>query len=167
LFICSGGTLRKIVLFKIGSKSAELPKFIGSFLIVVSILMLINAGASVFDAGIAAKDFDKCVEMSGVKDLDLLSEPTQILAQLRYQDCKNSFYQLTGAQVPGGQNYLTTRQFLTAFTGPVGTFFLWAIVFLFALFLFNNASIVVPVEQVEIPLNVPKTNKKSSKKKKK
>ena len=158
--------MRKIVLFKIGSKNAELPKFIGSFLIVVSILMLLNSGAALFDAGIAAKDFGKCVEYSGVRDLELMSEPAQILSQLRYQDCKTSFYQLTGAQVPGGQTYLTTRQFLTAFTGPVSLFFMWAIVFLFALFLFNNASIVVPVEQVEIPLNLPKVKKKTSKKKK-
>ena len=158
--------LRKIVLFKIGSKNAELPKFIGSFLIVISILMLINSGAAVFDAGIATKDFSKCVELSGVRDLGLMSEPAQILSQLRYQDCKISFYQLTGAQIPGGQTALSTRQFLTAFTGPVSLFFMWAIVFLFALFLFNNASVVIPVEQVEIPLNISKKEKKVTKKKK-
>jgi hypothetical protein len=157
--------LKKFFLFKIGSSSAEFPKLIGSFLIVIAVLMLINSGASVFDAGVAAKDFDKCVERSGVKDLELLSEPSQILAQLRYQDCKDSFYQLTGAQIPGSRTELTTRQFLTAFTGPVGAFFVWAIVLLFALFLFNNASIVVPVEKVEVPLHSEKKAKKHKKKK--
>jgi hypothetical protein len=162
--------LRKIVLFKIGSVNAELPKMIGMFLLIISVLMLVNSGAGIFDAGLAAKDFDKCVENSGVKDLGVLSEAQQIFAELRYQDCKNSFFQISGAQVPGGSTNLTTRQFWTAFTGPVSMFFIWAIVFLFALFLFNSASIVVPVEEVEIPLTnnskpVSKKKSKSSKKK--
>lgn len=157
--------MRKIVLFKIGAKDAQLPKMIGMFLIIISVLMLIQAGAVIFDSGIAVNDFGKCVERSGVKDLTDLSEPQQILAELRYQDCKTSLYQLTGAQVPGGETYLTARQFWTAFTGPVSVFFIWAIVFLFALFLFNSASIVIPIEQVEIPLNT-KTSYKSKKKKK-
>jgi hypothetical protein len=156
--------LKKIVLFKIGSRNAQLPKLVGSILIIVSVLMLIHFAAVLFDSGMAVKNFDKCVENSGVKDLELLSEPSQILAQLRFQECKTSLYQITGAQVPGGETNLTTRQAMSAFTGPTSMFFIWAIVFLFALFLFNNVSIVVPVEQVEFDL---KTKKSKFKKKKK
>ncbi len=139
-----------MVLFKIGSKEAQLPRLIGAFLIVIAVLMLIQSGAVMFDSWQSLKDFGKCVEFSGVKELDSLDSPSALLAEMRYQDCKNSLYQLTGAQVPGAATSLTSRQFWTAFLGPVSIFFVWAIVFLFALFLFNNASIVVPVEEIEL-----------------
>jgi hypothetical protein len=158
--------LKKIILFKIGSRNAQLPKLIGSILTIISVLMLVHSAAVLFDSGIAVKNFDKCVENSGARDLELLSEPAQILAELRFQECKNSFYQITGAQVPGGETSLTTRQMMTSFTGPTSIFFIWAIVFLFALFLFNNTSIVVPIEEKEINLKSKSVKKKSKKKKK-
>ncbi|MDD3083607.1 MAG: hypothetical protein PHP82_01155 [Candidatus ainarchaeum sp.] len=158
--------MKKIVLFKIGSKSAQLPRLVGAFLIVISILMLIQSGAVMFDSWTAVKEFNVCIDKAysiegEVQGLDA------ILSELKYQDCKNSLYQITGAQVTGGKMYLTSRQFWTAFTTPVSIFFVWAIIFLFALFLFNSSSIVVPVEQIEIPLNKNNSLKRIFKSKKK
>jgi hypothetical protein len=122
---------------------------IGAFLIVISVLMLIQSGAVMFDSWSAVKEFNGCVDKAysvegEVQGLDA------ILSELKYQDCKTSLFQITGAQVTGGKTYLTSRQFWTAFTTPVSFFFAWAIVFLFALFLFGSSSIIVPVEQVEL-----------------
>jgi len=114
-----------------------------------------------FDSWQAAKNFNACVDDAYSIEPDV-SGISAVVTQLKYQDCKDSFYQITGAQIPGGENYLTSRQQLAAFLGPVSNFFIWAIVFLFALFLINSATIVVPVETIEIPLEravVPKKKK--------
>jgi len=150
-----------MVLFKIGSKDVQLPRMIGGFLIVVAVLMLLNSGAVMFDSWQALKGFNNCVEDAissasgnqGTTDFEVTQ--AKILYQLEYKDCKDSLYQITGAQVTGGQTTIQlwkSRQFWIAMIGPISAFFAWAIVFLFALFLFNNSSIVVPVEEVEVPI---------------
>jgi len=156
-----GDSLRRIVLFKIGSRDVQLPRMIGAFLIIVSVLMLLNSGAVMFDSWQALKSFNSCVE-SAITDASSLQGSTtyeasqaKILYQLQYQDCKSSLHDITGAQVIGGQTSIElwkSRQFWIALMGPISAFFAWAIVFLFALFLFNNSSIVVPVEEVEVPV---------------
>jgi len=148
--------LKKIVLFKIGSKEAQLPKTIGAFLIIIAVLMLISSGAAMFDSWQAVKGFEDCVDDAYAVDQGTTPELSAILTELKFQDCKDSLYQITGTQIPGGNAYLTTRQKATAFLGPVSVFFVWAIVFLFALFLFNSATVVVPVEEIEISLDKPK-----------
>ncbi|MBT4597104.1 MAG: hypothetical protein HOC95_03945, partial [Candidatus Diapherotrites archaeon] len=54
--------MRKLVLFKIGSKNAQLPKMIGAFLVVISVLMLIQSGAVMFDSWQSIKGFNECVD---------------------------------------------------------------------------------------------------------
>jgi hypothetical protein len=155
--------LRKLVLFKIGSKDAQLPKLIGAFLIVISVLMLIQSGAVMFDSWHTIRGFDECVDDAYSLDTDATGI-SAVLSELKYQDCKESFQEITGAQVPGNQKYLTSRQKWTAFLTPVSVFFAWAIVFLFALFLFNSATVVVPVEELELNLSKPRKTKKTKRK---
>lgn len=163
--------MKKLVLFKIGSRDAQLPKLIGSFLIVISILMLIHSGAVMFDSWKAIRGFDECVidAYRASSAMDVENGVDRLVYEFKVRDCKDSLYQISGAQLPGGVYSLTLRQMATAFLGPVSVFFAWSIVFLFSLFLFNSASIVVPVEQVEIPIKQNKlvSNKKPVKKKKK
>lgn len=138
------------MLLKIGSQDLQLPQMIGAFIIIIAVLMLINAGAVMFDSWGALKEFNSCVEMSGVSDLDVLEPVQQLLAQMRYDDCKSSLYEITGAQVKAGQTSLTSRQFWTALTGPISNFFIWMIVLLIGLFAYNNTSIIIPVQEIEI-----------------
>lgn len=102
-----------------------------------------------FDSWQSVRDFNKCVEFSGVKELASLSSTDQLLAQMRFDDCKSSLYELTGAQIPAMQKNMTTRQAATALVEPIGWFFLWAAIFMLALFLLFNKAIVIPIEEVE------------------
>ncbi|MDD4250615.1 MAG: hypothetical protein PHX27_00300 [Candidatus ainarchaeum sp.] len=151
--------MKKIILFKIGSKDAQLPRLVGAFLIIISVLMLIQSGAVMFDSWSAVKEFNSCVDKAYSISGDVVGLDA-ILSELKYQDCKNSLYQITGAQVVGGKTFLTSRQFWTAFATPVSIFFAWSIIFLFALFLFNSAAIVVPVEQIVLEQEIILKKKK-------
>jgi hypothetical protein len=150
-----------MMLLKIGSQDLQLPQMIGAFVIIIAVLMLINAGAIMFDSWGALKEFNSCVEMSGMNDMDVLDPAQQLLAQMRYSDCKSSLYEITGAQVKAGQTSLTSRQFWTALTGPISNFFIWMIVLLIGLFIYNNTSIIIPIQELEV-----KEKAKLSKKKK-
>jgi hypothetical protein len=140
--------LGRVLLLKIGSQDMQLPQMVGAFIIIISVLMLINAGAVMFDSWGTLKEFNTCVEMSGVSDMDVLDSAQQLLAQMRYADCKDSLYEITGAQVKAGQTSLTSRQFWTALTGPISNFFMWMIGLLIGLFIYNNNSIIVPVQEL-------------------
>lgn len=146
--------MKRLFLFKIGDSHVELPKLIGAFLIIVAVLMLVKSGAVMFDSWQSVRDFDGCIDnaVNYADDASVNPSIDYMVSELKVQECKNSLYQITGAQIPGGVYNLTQRQAWTAVLGPIVHFFGWAIVFLFALFLFNNNSIVVPIEQVELPV---------------
>lgn len=111
--------------------------------------MLVQSAAVMFDSWQSVRDFNKCVEFSGKNELTSLVGSDQLLAELRFQDCKNSLYQITGAQVPAMQLSMTSRQAATALVQPVACFFVWAALFLLALFLMFNNAVVIPIEEVE------------------
>jgi hypothetical protein len=144
--------LHRAVLLRLGSKDFQWVQTVGIFLAIITILMLVRSSAVMFDSWQAIKGFEKCsadyIEDT-VSSLENNDSGGSLLAELKYQGCKDSFYQVTGSQVPSGQTSLTTRQAATAFVGPVAEFFFWAGLFVFSLFLVFNKSIVIPFEEVE------------------
>jgi len=143
--------LRKTILFRFGSRDFQWTNVIGIFLGIIAVLMLIKSAAVMFDSWQSVRDFNKCAEFSGIKDLTNLSSAEQLLAQMRYDDCKDSLYELTGAQVPALQASMTSRQAVTALVEPIAWFFLWAVLFLISLSLLFNKSVVIPIEEIEMP----------------
>jgi hypothetical protein len=141
--------LRKTILFRLGSKDFQWTQVLGIFLAIITVLMLVKSAAVMFDSWQSVRDFNKCVEFSGVKDLSSLSSVEQLFAEMRYKDCKDSLYEITGAQIPASQTSMTSRQAITALVGPIAGFFFWAILFMFSLFLLFNKTLVIPLEEVE------------------
>jgi hypothetical protein len=141
--------LQKHILFRLGSKDFQWTQVLGIFLGIITVLMLIKSAAVMFDSWQSIRDFNTCVEFSGVKEVSDLTGPEQTFAQLRYMDCKESLYEITGAQIPGGKTAMTSRQSATAFAGPVASFFFWAILFIGSLTLMFNKTVVIPIEEVE------------------
>lgn len=141
--------LHKTILLRLGGKNFQWTQVLGVFLTIITVLMLIKSAAVMFDSWQSVRDFNKCAEFSGIKDLDSLAGSDQLLAELRFQDCKTSLYELTGAQIPAMQESMTSRQIATALVEPIAWFFFWAAVFMFALFLLFNKYVVIPFEEVE------------------
>lgn len=141
--------MRKTILLRLGGANFQWTQVLGVFLAIITVLMLVKSAAVMFDSWQSVRDFNKCVEFSGVKELDSLVGSDQLLAEMQYQDCKSSLFDLTGAQVPALQKGMTSRQSATALVGPVAWFFAWAAAFMFALFLLFNKYIVVPIEEIE------------------
>ena len=141
--------VRKTILLRLGTKEFRWTQVLGVFLGIITVLMLVQSAAVMFDSWQSVRDFNKCVEFSGKNELTSLVGSDQLLAELRFQDCKSSLYQITGAQVPAMQLSMTSRQAATALVQPVACFFAWATLFLLALFLMFNNALVIPIEEVE------------------
>jgi hypothetical protein len=141
--------LQKTILFRLGSRDFQWTQVAGIFLGIITVLMLVKSAAVMFDSWQSVRDFNKCTEFSGIKDFANLTSAEQLLAQMRYDDCKDSLFEITGAQIPGGETSLTSRQAATALVGPVAGFFFWAVLFMLSLFLLFNKTIVIPIEEVE------------------
>ncbi|OQA30866.1 MAG: hypothetical protein BWY55_00741 [archaeon ADurb.Bin336] len=141
--------VRKTILLRLGTRDFRWTQVLGIFLGIITVLMLVQSSAVMFDSWQVVRDFNKCVEFSGINELSSLVGTDQLLAQMRFMDCKDSLYQITGAQIPAMQRSITSRQIVTALVEPVVGFFFWAALFLFALFLIFNEEVVIPIEEIE------------------
>jgi hypothetical protein len=144
--------LQKKILFRLGTRDFQWTQVLGVFLAIITVLMLVKSAAVMFDSWQAIKAFDKCANdyLDGtVLAKESSSVSGALLAEIKYQGCKESLYEITGAQIPSSQVDLTSRQAATAFVGPVASFFFWAILFMFSLFLLFNKTVVIPIEEIE------------------
>jgi hypothetical protein len=62
-------------------------------------------------------------------------------------DCKDSLYRITGVQLKGNQDKISSRQFWFALFVPIANLFLWAVVFLVGVIIYGVGNIVIPIEQ--------------------
>jgi hypothetical protein len=143
--------LQKTILFRLGTKDFQWTQVLGIFLGIITVLMLIKSAAVMFDSWQAISGFDACIESAGYDSKNLSDNLglDYLIFQSKANECKSSFYEVTGAQVPGGKFSLTSRQAATAFVGPVASFFFWAILFIASLSLIFNKTVVIPIEEVE------------------
>lgn len=141
--------LHKTILLRLGTKDFRWTQPLGIFIAIISLLMFVKASAVMFDSWQSVRNFDSCAEFSGIKELNLLSGSEQLLAQMRFEDCKSSLFEVTGAQVLANQTNLTFRQTVTAIIEPIVMVFFWVGALLFSLFLLFSNSIVIPIEEVE------------------
>ena len=137
------------MLFRISSQDVQLPKLIGAFLLFAALIMFVRAGAQMFDSWDALKSHPKCIATIG-------SEINEV-AQLQYLDCKESLHNITGLQLKGDQDRISSRQFWFALLGPIASLFFWAIVFLLGVIFYRTGEIVIPIEQSirEVPEERP------------
>jgi len=119
-----------MTLFYFGKSRVFLPKMIGAFVLVLAVLMFVVSSGRMFDAWDAMSKYPDCLESIG-------SETDQI-AMMKYLDCRDSLYKVTGLQLRPDQQRITSRQFLVTMIYPASELFFWGAGFLLGLFLYNT-----------------------------
>ncbi|MEI7960868.1 MAG: hypothetical protein WCI04_00885, partial [archaeon] len=76
--------MRKTILLRLGGTNFQWTQVLGVFLTIITVLMLVKSAAVMFDSWQSVRDYNKCVEFSGVKDLETLTGTDQLLAQMRF-----------------------------------------------------------------------------------
>ena len=69
--------LHKTILLRLGGRDFQWTQVLGVFLSIITVLMLIKSAAVMFDSWQSVRDFNKCAELSGVNDLDVLTGTDQ------------------------------------------------------------------------------------------
>jgi hypothetical protein len=119
-----------MALFYFGKSRFFLPRVLGSFIIVLAIVMFVVAAGHMFDSWDAMKKYPKCIANIDWDD--------ESVAMLQYSDCKDSLYRISGLQLRSDQPGITTRQFLVTLLMPVAELLFWSAAFVFGLFLYNT-----------------------------
>ncbi len=122
--------------FYFGKSRLFLPRVLGSFIIVLAIVMFVVAAGNMFDSWDAMKKYPKCVASIGWGN--------ESVAMLQYSDCKDSLYRISGLQLRSDQPGITSRQFLVTLLRPVGELLFWAAAFVLGLFLYNTRIVRMP-----------------------
>jgi len=128
------------MLFRLATRDVHLPKLVGAFIVFAALLMFLKAGAHMFDSWDAVKSYPTCIQKIG-------SEVDEV-AQLRYMHCKSALYKITGVQLRGDQDKVSSRQFWEALLGPIAEVLAWAVVFVLGIILYRTGNLVVPIEQI-------------------
>ncbi len=124
-----------MALFYFRKSRLFLPRVIGSFLLVLAMVMFVVTAGDMFDSWDAMSKYPDCLARIGSE--------TDNVAMMKYLDCKDSLYNITGMQLRPDQQKITSRQFAIALLRPIGGLLAWAIVFLLGLF-FYHTKIVRP-----------------------
>ena len=119
-----------MALFYFGKSRVFLPGIVGSFIVILAMVMFVVAAGNMFDSWDAVRNYPKCLASIGTK--------TDEVAMLKYLDCKDSLYNITGLQLRPDQARITTRQFAITLLKPVGELLFWAAAFFFGVFLFRT-----------------------------
>ena len=132
--------MKRLMFFRLASRDVHLPKLIGAFIVFASLLLFLRAGAHMFDSWDAIKNYPSCLQKIGSE--------ADTVAQLQYLHCKDALYKITGVELRGDQDKISSRQFWVALLGPVAEVLAWAVVFILGIIFYKTGEIVVPIEQV-------------------
>jgi len=128
-----------MALFYFGKSRLFLPRLLGSFILVLAIVMFIVAAGHMFDTWDAMKKYPTCLSRIGTE--------TDEVAMMQYLDCKDSLYNITGLQLRPDEQRITVRQFVVTLFRPIAELLFWAAAFVFGLFLYNTRVVRPLVKQ--------------------
>ena len=150
--------MRKERVFVISERNLKLVRFIGSFMVFGALIMILYSAALMFESWGAVKHYSMCMDSakadyasmkkiasaeqaSGVSELE-------VLAQLRYMECREALYKTTGIYPSKVQTELSIKQTFIAFVKPLGLMFFWAVVFFLGLILYNCRTLSISMEEI-------------------
>ncbi len=131
--------------FYFGKSRIFLPRLLGSFILLLAVVMFVVSSGHMFDSWDAMSKYPACVSQIGTQ--------TNQVAMLQYLDCKDSLYNITGLQLRPDQPRITERQFTITLLLPIAELLFWAAIFVLGLFLYKTR--VVKPDFAESDLKKP------------
>ena len=137
--------MRKLFYSRVAGRNVHLPKMVGAFIIVATILMFAQSASSLFDARDVMVYYQTCITDLG-KTADILQQHSQ------FEFCSNQLYNATGLVVRADSPMLTYRQFFIGLSGKLAALLFWLAVLIAGYFLYRSDRLLAPIESaVSVP----------------
>lgn len=133
------------MLFRIGSRDVHLPKLLGAFIMIGSILMLLQSLTLMFDSWENVKAIHSCI--------DAANSGTATI-----QECQTQAYYAFNILLKASQYRLTDLQITSGLIPPIANVFFWVAVFIIGMVFYRSWKIAIPIEEQTYELG--KTNPK-------
>ncbi len=139
--------MRRIILFRLGSRDVHLPKLLGAFLMIATGLMLLHSLAAMFDSWETVKAIHACIDAANTGTVSI-------------QDCQTQAYYGMDILLRANQYRLTDLQLVSGLLSKIASVFFWVGGFIIGLVLYRSWKIIIPVEESISEIRTPKWRKK-------
>ncbi len=139
--------MRRVLLFRLGSRDVHLPKLFGAFLMIAALLMLVQSLTSMLDSWENVKAVHACIDASNS-------------GTVRIQDCQTQAYYAFGVLLHANQYRLTDLQIVSGLVPKIAMVFFWVCTFIVGMVLYRSWRIMVPIEESILNIKSPKWKRK-------
>lgn len=126
--------MRRILIFRLGTRDVHLPKLFGAFIMIGATLMLLHSLTGMFDSWENVKAIHAC--------LDAVKSNSATI-----QDCQGQMYSAFGTLLRANQTRLTDLQLVSALLPKIASVFFWVGGFIVGLLFYRSWKIVLPIEE--------------------
>lgn len=126
--------MRRILLFRLGTRDVHLPKMLGAFIMIGAFLMLLHSLTGMFDSWENVKAIHACIDAANTGTVSI-------------QDCQTSAYYALDIFPRANQYRLTDLQVATALLPKIANVFFWVGGFIIGLVLYRSWRMMIPIEE--------------------
>ncbi len=126
--------MRRILIFRLGSRDLHLPKLFGAFIMIATALMIVQSLTGMFDSWEAVKSVHACLDASNSGNAVI-------------QDCQTQAYYAFDILLRANQYRLTDLQIITGLLPKIAAVFFWVAAFMVGMVFYRSWKIMLPIEE--------------------
>lgn len=139
--------MRRIMLFRLGTRDVHLPKLFGAFIMLGAGMMLIQALAGMFNSWENVRAIHACIDAANTGTVSI-------------QDCQTLAYYGLDILLRANQYRLTDLQIVTGLVPYIANVFFWVGGFIIGMVLYRSWKIMIPIEERSAEIKTAKWRKR-------
>ena len=126
--------MRRIILFRLGSRDVHLPKLFGAFVMLAATLMLLQSLTGMFDSWENVKAIHACVDAANSNSIS-------------FETCQQQAYYSFGLLLRANQFRMTDLQVAFGLLGRVAAVFFWVAALIVGMVFYRSGRLTLPIEE--------------------
>lgn len=126
--------MRRIILFRLGSRDVHLPKLFGAFVMLAATLMLLHSLTGMFDSWENVKSVHACIDAANSNTIS-------------FEACQQQAYSAFGILLRANQFRLTDLQVAFGLLDNVAAVFFWVAALIVGMVFYRSWRLTLPIEE--------------------
>ncbi len=131
--------MRRIILFRLGSRDVHLPKLFGAFIMLAATLMLMQSLTGMFDSWENVKAIHACVDAANSNTIS-------------FEACQDQAETAFGILLRPNQFRMTDLQVAFGLLGKVAAVFFWVAALIVGMVFYRSGKLTLPIEENTIEM---------------